>query len=516
MSMWGLKMSGPQCRCFHDLDSHPQISCNQCLCPFWSPIRPTCKEGNPIMPTRRTFASLAPEQDQKKNEKPLKEFLQKAKGLNFYEFWDLLGRPEKHNKKLGVLSYETTLLQILERSRHLCCLKPVGSGITEFCLRFLLFKIMTSNIWQNTQVCVVVGPSIRLADRILGRIRRLLEPHGIIFDSARGYLEINKCEIFSVPSHNLNSLRSLENPSCLYISEADYLPELSDVRECTERYISKSNPFIIMESTISNAVGLYGRIFKEEPCLYERYTVNYLDALKEGMYTEREIKKAMTSRSHKKELLCDINAAATGSTFPPDAIAAAYQNYNPNFQATYFVIACDPGWNPARTGICLLGVNAEAKCVVSCDEYSESEDDMVSLILGLYNAYSVKNIYVDASDKRFIKRLKSNILGERTDYEEYAKFLKDNKILSQYNPIKNLMRVVPLLFNQQNSGEMLSSARVHLEERRITIPANCTTLQNALLSATDLDGQLIKGPLSQGHGADALDSFRMSIWGADQ
>ena len=101
----------------------------------------------------------------------------------------------------------------------------------------------------HSQCPIVVGPSVSLSVRMLSRIRRLLsDNHDIIFDTAKHYLTINKCELFAVASHNINALRSLENPSCIYVSEADFLPELSDVRECTERYISKSNPFIIMES----------------------------------------------------------------------------------------------------------------------------------------------------------------------------------------------------------------------------------------------------------------------------
>src|SRR5439155_24386629 len=219
-------------------------------------------------------------------------------------------------------------VKTLEQTRHLAIVKPVGCGITEFCLRWLLFKIMTTNEWQNSQVTIVVGPSVRLADRILGRIRTLLEKHEILFDTARNYLFINKCELFSVPSHNLNALRSLENPTCIYVSEADFLPELSDVRECSERYISKSNPFIILESTIGSATGLYASIWKESPCLYERARINYLDALNEGMYTQREINKAKQSRSFNRELLCDFSSAVIGNTFPANWTDTAYNRYD--------------------------------------------------------------------------------------------------------------------------------------------------------------------------------------------
>lgn len=426
-----------------------------------------------------------------------------------------MGRPSRHGKQLGVLSYEQMLAETLDQTRHLCVLKPVGCGITEYCLRWILWKVMSSDEWQNSQVCVVVGPAVSLADRILGRIRRLLEKHDIIFDTARNYLKINKCEIFSVPSHNLNALRSLENPSCIYVSESDFLPELSDVRECTERYISKSNPYIIMESTINSPTGLYASIFKEENCLYTRKTINYLDALEAGMYTQKQIDKAKQSRSFAKELLCDIWALGnvTG-TFPPELVRRAF-TMNEDIQPVKYVLAADPGFSPARTGITLLGIgNDGMKQIIVSDEYEESEDDMVDLIISLKEMYKVKNIFVDASDKRFIKRLKA-YTTDQPDYESHIKFLKQNKILNPYNPLKNLMVVIPLLFTQTSSREMLSYARLCLEQGTVQIPATCSTLEKVLYNSQDIDQDLIKEKISHGNGGDCLDSFRMALWGAD-
>lgn len=131
------------------------------------------------------------------------------------------------------------------------------------------------------------------------------------------------------------------------------------------------------------------------------------------------------------------------------------------------------------------------KTVIVSDEYNESEDDTIDLIISLKEMYNFKNIFVDASDKRLIKRLKS-YTRDQVDYEEHIKFLKQNKILSQYNPLKSLMVVVPLLFNLNNNREYLSYTRLQLEQGNVMIPATCTTLEKALFNCQDIDGDILK------------------------
>jgi hypothetical protein len=321
--------------------------------------------------------------------------------------------------------------------------------------------------------------------------------------------------VSTTTSHNIDSLRSLENPSAIYVSEADFLPQLSDIRDCSERYISKSNPIILLESTIGSNTGLLHEIWNEEPSLYTKVRINYLDALAEGMYLPEEIKKAKQSRSFNRELLCDFNAISNVSgTFPPEWVSNAFK-MNVDITPIQYVLGIDSGWHPARSGVTLLGIaNNGMKQVIISEEFDESEDHMVELIIMLKNQFNVKNIFVDASDKRLIRRLKT-YTNDRIDWEQHIEFLKASKILSQYNPLKSLMTVVPILFSQKNNREMLSYVRLCLEQSSVSIPSNCTTLERALFNATDIDGDLQKGPLSHGGGGDCYDSFQIALYGVD-
>jgi hypothetical protein len=84
-----------------------------------------------------SFKSLQ-QAEERKSKEPLDRLLNKCRGKNFYEFYDIIGRQEKHGRKLGVLSYETTLLRTLEQNNHVCVIKPVGCGITHFSIMFAI------------------------------------------------------------------------------------------------------------------------------------------------------------------------------------------------------------------------------------------------------------------------------------------------------------------------------------------------------------------------------------------
>lgn len=114
--------------------------------------------------------------------------------------------------------------------------------------------------YRDSQMVIVTGPNWDLSKKLIGRMRSMLEPHGVYFDSKESVLEINGCEIQAYPSHNLGSFRSLTNPKFIFLDEADHFPvgQQDEVRHVAERYILKSDPFLVMVST-PNMPGVYSR-----------------------------------------------------------------------------------------------------------------------------------------------------------------------------------------------------------------------------------------------------------------
>ena len=77
----------------------------------------------------------------------------------------------------------------------------------------------------------------------------------------------------------MDSYRALDNPKFFLFDEADFFrkSEKEDVRHVSERYIVKSDPFIVMVSTPYAPDGLFDSIEKEpeEISIYKRILLDY-------------------------------------------------------------------------------------------------------------------------------------------------------------------------------------------------------------------------------------------------
>jgi hypothetical protein len=77
---------------------------------------------------------------------------------------------------------------------------------------------------------------------------------------------------------------------------------IEDVRHVSERYIAKSDPYIVMVSTLNAPDGLFEKIDKEpeDTCIYKRLKLDYTYGLGK-IYTVEEIDKAKQSPSFERE-----------------------------------------------------------------------------------------------------------------------------------------------------------------------------------------------------------------------
>jgi hypothetical protein len=102
-------------------------------------------------------------------------------------------------------------------------------------------------------------------------------------------------KIEAFPSHHLDAMRGLPDVSFILLDEADFFPsgQQADARDVSERYIAKSNPYIVMVSTPNAPDGLFERIEKEpeDVCLYKRIFLDYTYGIGK-IYTAEEIEKA--------------------------------------------------------------------------------------------------------------------------------------------------------------------------------------------------------------------------------
>ena len=112
--------------------------------------------------------------------------------------------------------------------------------------------------FRNSQMCIVTGPNIEMAIKVNKRMKDIFEPKlGLYFSNKETVLELNGCSIEAYPSNHIDSFRSLDNPKFILLDEADFFRkgEQEEVRHVSERYIGKSDPYIVMVSTPNNPGG---------------------------------------------------------------------------------------------------------------------------------------------------------------------------------------------------------------------------------------------------------------------
>jgi late competence protein required for DNA uptake (superfamily II DNA/RNA helicase) len=113
-------------------------------------------------------------------------------------------------------------------------------------------------------MCIVTGPRIDLAIVLIDRMKKLfagISANGLVtkFDTKETVIELNNVKIEAFPSHHLDTIRGLPNVSFILLDEADFFPpgQQQDARDVSERYIAKSNPYIVMVSTPNVPEGLF-------------------------------------------------------------------------------------------------------------------------------------------------------------------------------------------------------------------------------------------------------------------
>jgi hypothetical protein len=208
---------------------------------------------------------------------------------------------------------------------------------------------LRNNDYKNSQICTVTGPNIDIALKLIKRLKALFEAkHNVIFNDKETVLEFNGCTIEAFPSNHLDSYRALDNPKFILLDEADFFRkgEQEDVRIVSERYIAKSNPYIVMISTPNAPGGLFDTM--------ERIHLDYTYGL-DKIYTTQEIEKSKASPSFEREYN-NKYGFGIGNVFLPGHIDKAIQigdeqikyfskEYNPSSSRA---LSIDPGFGSSK------------------------------------------------------------------------------------------------------------------------------------------------------------------------
>jgi hypothetical protein len=256
--------------------------------------------------------------------------------------------------------YSRDLVNVLHpfKEKHLWVKKATGLGVTEFMLRFMAWLCLRDDDCKGSQMVIVTGPNQELAIKLIKRMKGLFgDKLDVTFDSKETVLELNGCSIEAYPSNHIDAFRSLTNPKFILLDEGDFMPKFQqdEVRNVSERYVGKSDPFIVMVSTPNAPGGLFQKIEQEpfDTCIYKKIFLDYTYGL-DKIYTRSEIEKAKQSPSFPREYELQY-LGLIGNVFSQSSIDNALKiRYNPNNinPSAKKSIALDPGFGSSNFAIC--------------------------------------------------------------------------------------------------------------------------------------------------------------------
>jgi hypothetical protein len=364
-------------------------------------------------------------------------------------------------------------------------------------------------------MCIVTGPRIDLAIALIDRMKKLFA--GLVtFDTKETVVELNGVKIEAFPSHHLDAMRGLPNVSFILLDEADFFPpgQQQDARDVSERYIAKSNPYIVMVSTPNAPEGLFERIEKEseDTCLYKRIFLDYTYGIGK-IYTVEEIEKAKQSPSFEREYNLKY-LGKVGNVFHTKDIEAAIEkgrkynpdDFNPYYSFTSRSMGIDPAYGSSAFGIVVTQWVDGIVQILCAEEYHRPDyNEMLSLAYGFISKYQIDTTYIDGANPSFIKSLKLQI-GEEADYDKVIARYKSEGL----GDATKDMKIVPVNFNKEHKA-MLGHCKMLLEKDggKIAInPDRFDKLITALRTAVDDDGTLYKESTSYN---DIFDAFRLAL-----
>lgn len=370
----------------------------------------------------------------------------------------------------------------------------------------MLWLATTNDQYQGCQFCLVVGPNIDLAKKLIRRMRNILRD--IIVNSTetdtQTAIEINKVWIQAFPSNHLDAYRSLDKPKFIFLDEADFFRkgEQEDVRHVSERYIGKSNPSIIMVSTPNRPDGLMKAIEEEEPSIYHKIKLGYQVGLNK-IYNDQDIVDAKESPGFDREYNLQY-LGRIGNVFSSIDIETAIQlgeqykglEINPN---NLLLAGVDPAFgSSSKAALTMVEFVKEHDIVrvVLSKEWDQSTPSAIAKYMHELHANHPTNLwfYIDGSGRSLINEAK-------VMFNESIRWDKE-KDVKHYSS-----KIIPINFVTEHR-KLLEHCHYLVSKGRVAIPKEYTNLITSLRTAWAEEWNLNK---DESVANDHLDALRLAL-----
>jgi hypothetical protein len=444
-------------------------------------------------------------------------------------FTHIVGLPYKPGfGHLPWFDYQLEFNRAKHNSKYLREIKATGLGFSELELYFIGWIAFQRRL-KTSQIPILTGPRIDIAMALIDRLYNILTARHPeireLIQKTNTKIIIGNTTIEAFPSHHIDAVRALPNPIYILLDEADFFPydpvDPNNPVKVVERYIPKSNPWIILISTPNLPNGLYDQMDRDSNLRYKTFRHNYEWGL-DKIYDRAQIENAKLSSSFEREFNLKYGAGI-GNIFNESWIGLALLKgerlrHIPVTFGTKKAMGLDPAWGSSKFGITKIEYlqytqdtqYSNTKRVYFSKGYNrEQYDEMLELCYKFIKEDNIDYTFIDGSQVEFIRSLKAKI-GEAVDYEtQIERATKFNTALSDY------MTVIPVL-NQKEGPQLIDDAKYWMGQSKtiaideIQAPELIAQMRFAKQKET---GQLDKTPTSVKLGGtlDCLESFLYSL-----
>ncbi|HEX9318046.1 MAG TPA: hypothetical protein VF884_03840 [Nitrososphaeraceae archaeon] len=467
-------------------------------------------------------------------------------------FWDLIGRPVKHNEEKPLFDYQQIILNVLEYFQKIRIKKFRGAGITQLFLEYPAWLSLSGNNYRNKKAFIITGITQELANDHILRLRNLFlqfYPGAIQnMDYTQRTITLNDSVFRAYPAANPEAPRGKTDVFFILADEFDHHTrrQQEDMMSVITPYRPKSDTMIVLNSTTKNPQGLYAEMDKQwseflkslelnrgnfdykDLLSHSPGSIDYIQKIKEKIkhhyfllefdyhwgvgpgkiYTQKEIDEIEEDRTFPGEF-CLEYAGELGNVFSPVLIDRAVQlgeqfseDKIPVNKHCLHSCGVDPGFGSSRTAIVLTEHNKELGKirVLYAKEFGETRhlnhSKIADICFDLHQKYKNTWFFIDGQNRGFITDLKIKF-GEDPDYEK----------IDDVSPEDN--RVIPVTFVTEHKN-MLSNLHTFINKEYLAIPEKFDKLLISLKTAVAKEYSLDKEQTSYD---DLLDALRLSLKG---
>jgi hypothetical protein len=422
------------------------------------------------------------EQQQKELEEEFVDFPE-YRGLTFQEFWEALPN------KLEYYDYEEELTSILDNNKKLWVKKATGLGITEWTIRWIAWNCLKDDHWKDTQVdvtaVIITGANQDLTNKVVGRMKSLFNHE---FKTKESVCILNGCRIEAFPTNHLSPARGL-NPKIVMLDEADFFPNRyqDEARTVAERYIPKTNPFILLISTPNLPGGLFERMEDEKDNGYVMKQMDYTIGLNK-VFKPEDIETAKKSPSFEREYNLKYGFGS-GDIF--EGIEEIIEDYDLNVIGGRGGCYGDPAFGSSNFGVLGGEIRDDLLYITEANEFPRpSPSAMLDVMEDMAHRYN-DNCKIDSAHPGFIRDLEER--GIPALPINFGLQIRDHESANMQS-LRSKMTI--------NASQMVKNGKVKVHPNHTKLLAQMRSAQ------FDIKGGIDKSELN----ADVLDCFIMCCW----